>query len=406
MIATWTDIDWGLVLELTLKAFFGLDAVVFIIAGLGLNVQFGYAGLLNFGQAAFMAAGAYGLGMSTYYWDVSWWWGIAFGVLYAAGLAIIVGVPTLRLRADYLAIVTIALAELVRLVVRSVTHKEKFGGSDGLKGFSSGFQDLNPVDIPGNQYGVGPLQAQGVMRVVLFAVWIGVCLGVAVAAVRALAKRRGMTPTVRRVAVPLATAVLLAVLLVLFDNFSYLGTEVWVLTVGWSLVAIFGVFVWGLMRSPWGRVLKGIREDEDAVRSLGKNVFGYKMSALIIGAVIGTFAGMVNALRTANVQPDNYSRAITFFVLTALVLGGVAKVMGSIIGPMLYWALLAFTDALLSEASDDSGRVKVFGRLVLRDSSARGQFRLMLVGIGLMLLMIFRPQGLFGNRKEMALDGR
>ena len=115
--------DWELILQLTLQAFFGLDAVVFIIAALGLNVQFGYAGLLNFGQAAFMAAGAYGLGMSTYYWGVSWWWGILFGAMYAAALALVVGVPTLRLRADYLAIVTIALAELVRLVVRSVTHR-------------------------------------------------------------------------------------------------------------------------------------------------------------------------------------------------------------------------------------------------------------------------------------------
>ncbi|MFZ9628972.1 MAG: branched-chain amino acid ABC transporter permease, partial [Ilumatobacteraceae bacterium] len=128
--------DWNLILELTLKAFFGLDAVVFIIAALGLNVQFGYAGLLNFGQAAFMAAGAYGLGMSVNYWGVSWWWGIAFGFVYAAVLAVLVGVPTLRLRADYLAIVTIALAELVRLIVRSVTHKKKFGGTDGLKGFA------------------------------------------------------------------------------------------------------------------------------------------------------------------------------------------------------------------------------------------------------------------------------
>ena len=136
--------NWGLIVDLTLKAFFGLDAVVFIIAALGLNVQFGYAGLLNFGQAAFMAAGAYGLGMSTYYWGVSWWWGIVFGLVYASVLAVIVGVPTLRLRADYLAIVTIALAELVRLVVRSVTHKAKFGGTDGLKGFATGFQNINP----------------------------------------------------------------------------------------------------------------------------------------------------------------------------------------------------------------------------------------------------------------------
>jgi len=179
-----------------------------------------------------------------------------------------------------------------------------------------------------------------------------------------------------------------------------------VLIIGWIIVAICAIFVWALMRSPWGRVLKSIREDEDAVRSLGKNVFGYKMSALVVGALIGTFAGMISALRNSNVQPDNYSRSLTFFVLTALVLGGVAKVSGSIIGPMIYWALLAFTDSFLIQLGDKSGRVTVGGVTLLNNSSAIGQFRLMMVGFGLILLMVLRPQGIFGNRAEMALDGR
>lgn len=396
--------DWELILQLTLQAFFGLDAVVFIIAALGLNVQFGYAGLLNFGQAAFMAAGAYGLGMSTYYWGVSWWWGIAFGVAYAGILAVIVGVPTLRLRSDYLAIVTIALAELVRLVVRSVTHKDKFGGSDGLKGFASGFHSLSPIDVAGNRYGIGPLQAHGTMRIVLFVFWIAVSLAIGHAIVRARWKKSH--PERLRAGTAVVGLVLFGVLLKLFEYFDYLGFELWVLIIGWTLVGLFATFVWALMRSPWGRVLKGIREDEEAVRSLGKNVFGYKMSALVIGALIGTFAGMINALRSSNVQPDNYSRALTFYVLTALVLGGVAKVTGSIIGPMIYWALLAFTDSFLIQLGDESGRVSVGGITLLQNSSAIGQFRLMMVGFGLIFLMVLRPQGIFGNRKEMALDGR
>ncbi|MFZ9630332.1 MAG: branched-chain amino acid ABC transporter permease, partial [Ilumatobacteraceae bacterium] len=201
-------------------------------------------------------------------------------------------------------------------------------------------------------------------------------------------------------------AVVLAVLLVAFPHFTYLGSDLWVLIVGWVVAAVCAVYVWALMRSPWGRVLKGIREDEDAVRSLGKNVFGYKMSALVIGAVLGMFAGVINALRTSNVQPDNFSRALTFYVMTALVLGGIAKVIGSIVGPMLYWALLAFSDVFLSELSDGTGRLQVGGITLLENASARGQFRLVLVGVGLILLMVFRPQGAFGNRKEMALDGR
>ena len=93
-------------------------------------------------------------------------------------------------------------------------------------------------------------------------------------------------------------------------------------------MALFAVAVWLLMRSPFGRILKAIREDEDAVRSLGKNVFSYKMQALIIGGVIATFSGMLLALDRGSVQPDNFSRDLTFYILTALVLGGVAKVSG------------------------------------------------------------------------------
>jgi neutral amino acid transport system permease protein len=166
------------------------------------------------------------------------------------------------------------------------------------------------------------------------------------------------------------------------------------------------LLVWSLMRSPWGRVLKGIREDEDAVRSLGKNIFAYKMQALILGGVIGMFAGLIFSLSRGSVQADNYSREVTFYILTALVLGGVAKVSGSIVGPMIFWLVLKFVDLFMNEAVDQQGQLKVFGVKLIKTTSDIAKVQYMLVGVGLMLLMIFRPQGLFGNRKEMALDGR
>ena len=159
------------------------------------------------------------------------------------------------------------------------------------------------------------------------------------------------------------------------------------------------------MRSPWGRVLKAIREDEDAVRSLGKNVYSYKMQALIIGGVIGTFAGLILALDRGSVQPDNFSRDLTFYILTALVLGGVAKVTGSIVGPMLFWALFAFLDSFLRELAER----RAGGRSAASRSSSSprsGRSCSCSIGLLLVLLMVFRPQGLFGNRKEMAFDGR
>jgi branched-chain amino acid transport system permease protein len=132
--------NWENIVRSTLSAFFGVDAMYYAIAAIGLNVQFGYAGLLNFGQAGFMAAGAYAVGQTTHYYHISFWWGIPIAIGYAIVFGLIIGIPTLRLRADYLAIVTIALAEVIRLLVRSVTFKERFGGSDGINGFAETFR--------------------------------------------------------------------------------------------------------------------------------------------------------------------------------------------------------------------------------------------------------------------------
>ncbi|MEO6569931.1 MAG: branched-chain amino acid ABC transporter permease [Ilumatobacteraceae bacterium] len=322
-----------------LRAMVSVDVIYFALAAMGMNVQFGYAGLLNFGQAAFMAAGAYGLGMTAQYFAISMWWGFGIGLGFAIVLGLLMGVPTLRLRADYLAIVTIAAAEIVRLVVRSVQYKPYFGGSDGINNFSQPFRDTNPLN-PGAQYALGP--------------------------------------------------------------FKYQGLSLWVMIVGWILVALVSLFVWQLMRSPWGRVIKAIREDEEAVRSLGKNVYSYKMQALVLGGVIGVFAGFVLALDRGSVQPDNYSRDVTFYVLTALVLGGLARVSGSVVGPMMFWFLLVFFESFLREIVGDDG--KLFP--IVSNASQIGQFRFMLIGIMLMVLMVFRPQGLFGSREEMTLDAR
>jgi len=335
--------DIGGVLENTILQFIGFNACYYAIAAIGLNVQFGFTGLLNFGQAAFMAAGAYGVGQTVTIFGISLWWGVGIGIAYAVFLGLLMGMPTLRLRADYLAIVTIASAEIVRLVVRSVKFRDQFGGTDGLSGFASAYQGVG-VDLglqPAGEYGF----------------WI----------------------------------------------FTFSGRNLWNLLVGWSLVAIFGLIVWRLMKSPWGRVLKAIREDEDAVRSLGKNVYSYKMQALVLGGVIGSFAGMMLALGNANVQPDNFSRDLTFFVLTGLVLGGVAKVTGSIVGPMLFWAIYAFLDSLLRELVDKPVRI---GDFTLIQSTDIGSVVFMVMGLLLILLMVYRPQGLFGNKKEMAFEGR
>jgi branched-chain amino acid transport system permease protein len=166
-------------------------------------------------------------------------------------------------------------------------------------------------------------------------------------------------------------------------------------------VAIITFLMWVMVNSPWGRVLKAIREDEDAVRSLGKNVYLYKMQSLIIGGVIGSIAGFVYALSRQSVQPDNYSTALTFFAYTVLILGGAARVFSPIIGAMIFWFLIVFIEQMLRQAVT-AGYIPEW----LIGANQVGQIRFMLMGLSLMLLMIYRPQGIFGDKKELALDAR
>lgn len=329
--------DWPNIITNALRAAVGLETVVYALAAIGLNVHFGYAGLLNFGQAAFVAMGGYGLAITVAVAGLPFWLGIAVGLVSSVLLALLLGVPTLRLRADYLAIVTIAAAEIVRLFFRASSLDEQTGGSDGLQAFSNAFYSLNPW--PPGTYGFGP--------------W-----------------RFG-------------------------DRLA------WILLVGWTVVALCLLVVFLLTRSPWGRVVKGIREDEDAVRSLGKNVYSYKMQALIIGGVIGSLAGFVFALGRAAVQPDLFGTEFTFFAYTVLLLGGAARVMGPVVGAAVFWVVLSLTDNILNQAI----RAGHIPSSVI-STTQTGQVRFMLVGLALMLLMIYRPQGIFGDRRELALDGR
>ena len=329
--------DWTRIIVNALEASIGLQTVVFALAAIGLNVHFGYTGLLNFGQSGFLAVAAYGMGVTVQSFDLPLWLGIVIGLLAAVLLALLLGIPTLRLRADYLAIVTIAAAEIIRLTVRSVTFEETFGGSDGRQSFSADFYALNPY--PEANYHIG--------------------------------------------------------------SFGFNERQMWVLTVGWILIGLSCLVVYLLMRSPWGRVIKAIREDEDAVRSLGKNVYAYKMQSLIIGGVLGCLGGFIYGLGQNSIQPDIFGTDTTFFAYTILILGGAARVGGPVVGAMIFWVLLSLTDNVLNEAID-AGYVSSS----IINNTQVGQFRFMLVGLGLMLLMIFRPQGIFGDRKEIALDAR
>ncbi|MGH3670123.1 MAG: branched-chain amino acid ABC transporter permease, partial [Pseudonocardiaceae bacterium] len=264
-------IDLASLITNGIAALVGPSAIFFALLAIGLNVHYGYTGLLNFGQIGFALVGGYGMGIAVLNFGVPLWGGVLIGMAAGAVLALLLGIPTLRLRADYLAIVTIAAAEILRLVTRSTSMTGFSGGTQGLTGYGDGFRALSPFDN-GRFYD--------------------------------------------------------------FAGVRFLGQDLWSICVGWTVVALSLILVFLLVRSPWGRVLKAIREDEDAARALGKNVFVYKMQALILGGVFGAVGGIVFALTTQSLTPDFYSPPPTFFAYAALIIGGAGRVVGPVIGSM------------------------------------------------------------------------
>ena len=329
--------DWGGIIENTFRGLIGEQFIYFGLAAIGLNMHFGYTGLLNFGQAVFMAAGAYGLSMAVATLGLNFWWGLLLGiVVFPLILAAIMGVPTLRLRADYLAIVTIAVSEMFRIIARSPSLDRWTGSSDGLTAFAKTFYEFSPYDAQ-ERYFFG----------------------------------------------------------------LFIGNQMWVITVGWVVLALVVGAVYLMMRSPWGRVLKAIREDEDAARSLGKNAYWFKMQALALGGVFGALGGMLRAIGTQSAQPQNFITDVTFFAWVALILGGAAKVGGPVVGAAVLYAILNFTDIFLRNSVADGWMPEW-----LMTGTQVGQVRFMLIGLALVLLAAFRPQGIFGSKEEMALDDR
>ena len=156
-----------------------------------------------------------------------------------------------------------------------------------------------------------------------------------------------------------------------------------------------------LMRSPWGRVLKSIREDEDAARALGKNVFSYKMQALILGGVFGAFGGMFLAIGTQAVAPDTYIPVRTFFAYVIIILGGAGTVWGPVVGTFIFLFLTSGLETLIRELITEG----IIPESIISLPEV-GPIRFIMVGLMLALLMAFRPQGIFGNKEEMLLDAR
>jgi branched-chain amino acid transport system permease protein len=329
--------DWVGILTDGALATIGPLTAAYALAAIGLNLQFGYGGLLNFGHVAFMMVGAYGTAI-TVEAGGSLWLGIIVGILTAVLLGFLLGLPTLRLRADYLAIATIAVAEALRLLIRSSWAEPITNGVFGIQGFADDFFALNPFP-PAEIYG--------------------------------------------------------------FGSFLVTGRKLWVMIVGWVLVVLVTLLVRRIISSPWGRVLKAIREDEDAARALGKNPFMFKLQVLMLGGAFAGIAGILLAIEQQNVTPDSYLPKVTFILYVIVILGGAGTVGGPILGAIVFQFLFFTIDSFMADAQANIGWVND----ILSPSDA-GQLKLVFVGVGMMALMIFRPQGLLGDREETLIDER
>ncbi len=328
--------DIGVALATGLSSAIGPIAAAYAISAVGLNLQFGYTGLLNFGHVGFMLMGAYGMA-ATVEVGGSMWLGIAVGLLAAIVLGILLGIPTLRLRADYLAITTIAAAEALRLLARSPVTQPVTGGVFGLQGFAGEFHALNPFN-PAANFALGPIVIT--------------------------------------------------------------GRRLWVMLVGWTLAVILVLISRRLIKSPWGRLIRAIREDEDAARSLGKNAFVVKLQALALGGALGALGGILIAIEQQNVTPDNFLPQLTFLLYVVVILGGAGTVWGPAVGAFVFQFFFFFFDSIMRQAQMNLDWV---GALI--DPAGAGQMRFVLVGLALMGLLVFRPQGVLGNRKEALVDG-
>ena len=307
----------------------------YALAAIGLNIHFGMTGMFNMGQAGFMLLGAYGFAITQ---SMGWnlFASVCMALLLAFIYALLLGIPTLKLGPDYLAMVTLAAAEIIRIIGRSTSLTGLTGGSAGIspQDFTTQFEDLSP--LPDGRTTIG-----------------------------------------------------------LWTYSNNTANSWWIRIVAWVVVLVAAFLVWRWFRSPWGRVLKGIREDENAVRSLGKSVTKFKLQSLFLGGAFGALAGIIFVL-PRSVQPDSLGRQVTFYAWTILLMGGAATVLGPILGSCLLWVALTFIKELMRDVIPQSfissNQVEALGWVI--------------VGVGLMCLVIFRPQGLLGDRRELAFNGR
>ena len=310
-------------------------AGIYGLAAIGLNVHFGLTGLLNFGHAAFMGLGAYvtilliphaaGREGEITSSGLPFFLAVVIGIISAALFGLLLGLPAIRLRGDYLAIVTIAAAEIFRLLVRDL--ESVTGGVYGIINFSDALQQSRPdfINNFASTYDLNP-------------------------------------------------------------------SQMWVAFLSWASIFFVLLLLKRLTNSPWGRALRAVREDEDAVRALGKNAVWLKLQSFMLGAGIAGLSGVLLAFNYGTVQVSTFIPILTFYVWAIMILGGVGSLTGPIFGSIMFWVIISETNGIAQLIFENANGQQIAG------------VRFVLVGLLIMVLMIFRPSGLMGKKEELLLD--
>jgi branched-chain amino acid transport system permease protein len=173
---------------------------------------------------------------------------------------------------------------------------------------------------------------------------------------------------------------------------GFSSADATMLVIVWAVAVVLLTLAWLALRTPWGRVLRAVRDDEDAAAALGKNVFAYKVQALALGAALAGLAGLFYAWEFSFFSPDDFEPLLTFFAWMILLLGGVGRVWAVPVGAAVFGFIFAGT------------RFLNFPPFTWVASDERAYIRLIIIGLIIIGLVVFRPQGLFGNRREMVLE--
>jgi branched-chain amino acid transport system permease protein len=310
---------------------FGIQILIYVMLAWGLNIVVGLAGLLDLGYVAFYAVGAYSYALLGQQFGLSFWILLPLAGILAAFWGIILGFPVLRLRGDYLAIVTLAFGEIIRLVL--INWREVTNGAAGISGIPKvSFFGLFTFNVSDPNY---------------------------------IAK--------------------------VFDiptSSVYYKIFLYYLILALALLTAYVTI--RLRRMPVGRAWEALREDEIACRSLGINTTTTKLTAFAIGAMFAGFAGSFFAARQGFVSPESFIFIESAIILAIVVLGG----MGSLVGIAVAAAvMIGGTEAL---------RELQFLKLVFGPDFTPELYRMLLFGLAMVVVMLWKPRGFVGTREPTA----